>query len=87
MGREAAADLWIFWDKRISRLHAVLECDGERWTVTDESSNGSYLNGERLEGRQALSHDDELRFGATLVTFRLHREAAAEPTYLGTNAP
>ena len=87
VGREAAADLWIFWDKRISRLHAVLECDGECWTVTDESSNGSYLNGERLEGRQALSHDDELRFGATLVTFRLHREAAAEPTYLGTNAP
>ena len=61
MGREAAADLWIFWDKRISRLHAVLECDGECWPVTDESSTGSYLNGERLEGRQALSSRSPLR--------------------------
>ena len=54
VGREAAADLWIFWDKRISRLHAVLECDGERWAVRDESSNGSYVNGERSPGRREL---------------------------------
>ena len=24
-----AADVWLLWDNRISRLHAVLECDGE----------------------------------------------------------
>lgn len=86
VGREASADVWVFWDKRISRLHAVLECDGDRWAVTDESSNGSYLNGARLDGRQDLSHDDELRFGATQMTFRVHRDAAAEQTFLGTNA-
>ncbi len=89
VGREATADVWLFWDNRISRVHAVLECDGERWAVTDDglSSNGSYVNGDRLDGRRELRHDDELRFGQTRLTFRVHLESAAEQTFLGTNAP
>jgi DNA-binding SARP family transcriptional activator len=89
VGREATADVWLFWDNRISRVHAVLECDGERWAVSDDglSSNGSYVNGDRLDGRRELRHDDELRFGHTKLTFRLHLASAAEQTFLGTNAP
>ncbi len=86
VGREADAEIWLSWDSRVSRLHAELEGDGERWTVIDDglSANGSQLNGERIEGTRALADGDELRFGDTLMTFRLHRHSSADPTFLGT---
>jgi DNA-binding SARP family transcriptional activator len=89
VGREETSDVWLFWDNRVSRLHAELESDGDRWVVCDDglSSNGSYVNGERVRGRRALEHDDELRVGNTRLTFRVPAESAAAQTYLGTNAP
>lgn len=51
------------------------------------SSNGSYLNGERVRGRRSLRDGDQVRFGDTLLTFRLHRHAADAETHLGTMTP
>ncbi len=85
VGRDAAADVWLSWDARVSRLHAELECDGEQWAVIDErSSNGSHVNGERLRGRRVLRNDDQVRFGDTRLTFRFHQQLAGAETYLGT---
>ncbi len=45
---------------------------GVEWVLVDEglSRNGSFVNGERVEGRRLLDDGDELRFGRTLLRYR-----------------
>jgi pSer/pThr/pTyr-binding forkhead associated (FHA) protein len=58
-------------DPTVSRLHAVLEEFPAGWCVTDlGSSNGTYLNGERIWAQQRLRHGDEIRIGRTRLLFR-----------------
>ena len=57
---------------KVSRVHATLERAGPAWTVVDDglSANGSFCNGERVQGRRRLADGDELRFGRTAIVFR-----------------
>src|SRR3954452_15021605 len=54
IGRSAGNDVALEWDTEVSRLHAELENLGDEWTVADDglSRNGSFLNGQRISGRQ-----------------------------------
>jgi len=72
VGRDAASDVALPWDPKVSSLHARLEREGRYWTLHDDglSRNGSYVEGERVQGQKVLRDGDELRFGDTLVTFR-----------------
>jgi pSer/pThr/pTyr-binding forkhead associated (FHA) protein len=72
VGRNPAADLSLSWDEQVSALHAVLEPLAGELTVVDDglSRNGSYVNGERVQGRRRLRDRDQLRFGQTLVQVR-----------------
>ncbi len=64
-------DLAIGTDTTVSRLHAVLERFPAGWCVTDlGSSNGTFLNGERIWAQQRLRHGDEVRVGRTRMLFR-----------------
>jgi serine/threonine protein kinase len=79
VGREASADLVIDWDGEVSRQHARLELGAGGWEVVDEGSrNGTFVNGERVQGRRALGDGDSVRFGATAMTFR-EPQAAPSP--------
>lgn len=73
VGRDEANGLCLHWDPGVSRLHAELEWIGGEWTVSDDglSRNGTFLSGERVQGRRRLSDGDQLLFGNTPVTFRL----------------
>jgi pSer/pThr/pTyr-binding forkhead associated (FHA) protein len=84
VGRTAGHDVRLDFDEEVSQLHAVLERLGEHWTVSDDglSRNGTYLNGARISGRRRLREGDELRFGATPVTYRSPLEESAEPRLL-----
>ena len=58
-------------DPTLSRLHAVLERFDAGWCVSDlGSSNGTFVNGERIWTSQRLRHGDELRVGQTRLLFR-----------------
>ena len=72
VGRDDACDLCLGWDQRVSRLHARLERSGGSWTVYDGglSSNGTFLNAQRVQGHRVLNDEDRLRFGTTEVCFR-----------------
>src|SRR4051812_10089765 len=56
LGRSGEADVTLSWDERVSTVHAELHRAGGQWTVADDglSTNGTFLNGARLSGRQRL---------------------------------
>ena len=72
IGRGAAAELRLGWDRQVSRIHAELERLGDGWALVDDglSANGTHLNGERLAGRRRLAAGDQIRIGTTGLTFR-----------------
>jgi DNA-binding CsgD family transcriptional regulator len=89
VGRRPTSDVSLDWDDEVSRLHAELERLGEDWTVADDglSSNGSFVNGERLSGRHRLRDGDELRFGNTTVVFCAARRGESKATRVGLELP
>jgi hypothetical protein len=72
VGRRPESDVALGWDVEVSRAHALLEQVGEQWTLVDDglSSNGSFVNGQRVAGRQRLRQGDRLCFGNTQLLFR-----------------
>ncbi len=71
VGRGEEVEVRFDSDEEVSRLHAELERIGGQWTLSDDglSRNGSFVNGERISGRQRLRDGDELRFGSSTVAF------------------
>lgn len=62
-------------DPFASADHAVLTYRGRSWYLEDlESTNGSYVNGQRVEGVAALGFGDEVQIGQ--VRMRLERSRA-----------
>lgn len=72
VGRAPSADLPLPWDEQVSRMHAELEAVGPEWAAVDDglSTNGTYVNGRRIVGRQRLADGDTLRIGNTSMRFR-----------------
>jgi pSer/pThr/pTyr-binding forkhead associated (FHA) protein len=72
IGRQASSAISLMWDSEVSRVHAVLECIGDDWTLADGglSRNGSFVNGHRLRGRCRLADGDSITVGHTLLVFR-----------------
>lgn len=69
IGRSSAAGLMVL-DPEVSRIHARLESQGGIVYASDAgSSNGSFLNGRRLDGAIELRPGDTLDVGATRITF------------------
>lgn len=87
VGRRDSAGLCLAWDSQISGVHAELEPTGGEWTLVDDglSRNGSYVNGERVNGRRRLRDRDMLRFGRTVVLYRAPGDAAGPSTVLASD--
>ena len=57
-------------DNTVSRQHAELLPDAGNWIIKDMgSSNGSYVNGTRVNNRFTLKLGDQIRVGRTLMVF------------------
>jgi pSer/pThr/pTyr-binding forkhead associated (FHA) protein len=71
IGRTPASGVALTWDAQVSRSHASLEQIDGVWTVLDDgrSTNGTFVNEERVQGRRPLRHLDVLRTGATRIRF------------------
>jgi predicted component of type VI protein secretion system len=71
LGKAAENDIAVDDDPTASHLHAVLERFAAGWCVTDlGSSNGTWVNGERIWASRRLRHGDEIRIGHTRLVFR-----------------
>ena len=71
LGRAAENVVALEHDPLVSHLHAVLERFPAGWCVTDlGSSNGTWVNGERIWSAHRLGHGDEIRVGQTRLIFR-----------------
>ena len=81
IGRERSTDIVLGWDPEVSRLHARFERSEEEWTIVDDglSSNGTFVNDQRISGRVRMTDGDRLRLGATDLTFRQPERRAAVP--------
>jgi pSer/pThr/pTyr-binding forkhead associated (FHA) protein len=71
VGKADENDISLAEDTMASHLHAVLERFPAGWCVTDlGSSNGTWVNGERIWSSRRLRHGDEIRAGQTRLIFR-----------------
>jgi pSer/pThr/pTyr-binding forkhead associated (FHA) protein len=88
VGRDESNDVCLGWDAQVSRVHARLERVGGHWTVEDDglSSNGSFVDGERVRGHRRLSDGSLMRFGTTTVEFREPPQRPAAATVIADDA-
>ncbi len=57
-------------DNSVSRRHAEIRPINGDWLLTDlESSNGTYLNGVRIDQAASLNDGDQIKLGGTLLVF------------------
>ncbi len=78
VGRSQACGIALPWDAQVSRSHASIEAIDGVWTVLDDgrSTNGTFVNEERVQGRRKLRHLDVIRVGATRLRFHDPSEAS-----------
>jgi pSer/pThr/pTyr-binding forkhead associated (FHA) protein len=68
IGRSPECDVFLD-DVTVSRRHAELLHDGDRFTIRDLGSlNGTFVNRERVEAAE-LHDDDEVQVGKYRMTF------------------
>ncbi len=71
IGRGRQADV-VLNDPNVSRQHAEIRPGGGSWVIEDlGSTNGSQLNGRRIDGPEVLRPGDEIELGASVMTFTL----------------
>jgi hypothetical protein len=89
IGRRAEADVSLAWDGEVSGLHAELHHIGGEWAVVDDglSTNGTYVNGERISGRQRLRDGDRIRVGRTVLAYRAAQATLVDQTVAAGDLP
>ena len=71
IGRAENNIVSLAWDQKVSRVHAELGRFGSAWVVQDDglSSNGTFVNEHRIDGRRRLRDGDVLRVGTATIRF------------------
>ncbi len=89
VGRRPEADLSLAWDGEVSGLHAELHHIGGEWAVVDDglSTNGTYVNNERISGRQRLRDGDLIRVGRTVLAYRAAQATLVQETVAASDLP
>lgn len=79
VGREPGMDV-VIDNPSVSRRHAEIRREGDGWVLEDlDSSNGTFLHGERVDAPRPLQPGDEIGFGKFSLVFEKAVGEAAEP--------
>jgi len=69
IGRHQTSDLHVRCDD-VSRRHAEVRAHGSHFEIEDLSStNGTFVNGEKIEGTRPLLPGDRIEIGSRTITF------------------
>jgi hypothetical protein len=86
-GREAGSDV-VVAQPEVSRRHASIAPADNGYVIQDHSTNGIWVNGNRVQGSQLLARADVVRVGGE--EFRFYADVApagAKPTPAAAAAP
>jgi pSer/pThr/pTyr-binding forkhead associated (FHA) protein len=80
IGREAGCDI-VVPNKDVSRRHAEIFVSPQGYVLVDSSTNGSFVNGERIEAQRVLARADVIKIGDHEFRFYADKalEASAQP--------
>lgn len=83
-GRDEGVDIPIP-APAVSRRHVRFMLEGRGYVIEDlGSSNGTFVNGDRLIGRRTLTHGDQIRLGQTItLTYHAQEETSGVKTAVG----
>ncbi len=84
IGREAGCDV-VVPNKDTSRRHAEIFQSPQGYVLVDSSTNGTFVNGERVEAQRVLTRADVLRIGDH--EFRFYADRAADAPVAAAPAP
>jgi pSer/pThr/pTyr-binding forkhead associated (FHA) protein len=84
LGREAGCDV-VVPGKDVSRRHAEIVPSPKGYLLVDSSTNGVWVNEERVEGQRLLARADVIRIGDE--SFRFYSDATAAATPAAAAAP
>lgn len=73
-GRDASADV-VVAGSQVSRRHAEIVVSPRGYILVDSSTNGTFVNGERVQNQRLLARADVIRLGEE--EFRFYADAAA----------
>ncbi len=82
-GREAGCDI-VVPNKDVSRRHAEIFSSPQGYVLVDSSTNGTFVNGDRIEAQRVLARADVIRIGDH--EFRFYADRMPEVPSL-VNAP
>src|SRR6266581_3779915 len=77
-GREAGSDVVVV-GKDVSRRHAEIVQTPKGYLLVDSSTNGSFVNDERVQGQRVLARADVVRIGEEQFRFYADAAPAAGP--------
>ncbi len=84
IGRDAGCDV-VLSSRSVSRRHAEIVVSPLGYVLVDSSTNGTLVNGKRVEGQQVLARGDVIRCGDE--EFRFHADAPRPPVEVPKPAP
>ncbi|MEE8134093.1 MAG: FHA domain-containing protein, partial [Gemmatimonadales bacterium] len=84
IGRDASCDV-VVPSKSISRRHADIMTTPKGYVVVDSSTNGTKVNGKKVDGQQLLARGDIIQCGDH--EFRFYADLVKEPEVATAPAP
>jgi len=73
IGRDPeVCDIVISSDGHIGRKHALIYSKNDKFYLTDlNSKNGTYINGERIQGERQINNGDTIKLAITEIKFKI----------------
>ena len=80
IGRDSSAGLAVD-DEQASRRHARVSAQGDVAVIEDlGSTNGTYVNGQTVEGPRVVRPGDQIRVGLTVIELRSSADVQQRPS-------